>query len=37
MAEADVTLVLVPNPKKIDKVYSRVKQQGFDEIVKVNL
>ena len=35
--ESDVTLVLVPNPKKIDKVYSRVKQQGFDEIVKVNL
>ncbi len=34
---SDVTLVVVPNPKKIDKVYSRVKQQGFDEIVKVNL
>jgi histidyl-tRNA synthetase len=34
--ESDVTLVLVPNPKKIDKVYSRVKQQGFDEIIKVN-
>ena len=36
-ADSDVTLVHVPNPKKIDKVYSRVKQQGFDEIIKVNL
>ncbi|MGN0688727.1 MAG: histidine--tRNA ligase [Oscillospiraceae bacterium] len=35
--QGDVTLVLVPNPKKTDKVYSRVKQQGFDEIIKIGL
>ena len=34
---ADVTLVLVPNPKKADKIYSRVKNAGFDEIIKLGL
>ena len=34
---ADVTLVLVPNPKKVDKIYSRTKNAGFDEIVKLGL
>lgn len=36
-AQTDVTLVLVPNPKKSDKIYSRTKQQGFDEIIKLNM
>ncbi len=36
-ADSDVTLVLVPNPKKCDKIYSRTKSQGFDEIIKLNL
>lgn len=34
---SDVTLVLVPNPKKLDKVYTRTKNSGFDEIIKLNL
>ena len=32
---SDVTLVLVPNPKKVDKIYSRCKNGGFDEIIKM--
>lgn len=32
---ADVTLVLVPNPKKADKIYTRTKNAGFDEIIKL--
>ena len=32
---ADVTLVLVPNPKKADKIYTRTKNAGFDEIIKM--
>ncbi|MCR4780766.1 MAG: ATP phosphoribosyltransferase regulatory subunit [Ruminiclostridium sp.] len=36
-AGSDVTLVLVPNPKKCDKIYSRTKNQGFDEIIKLNM
>ena len=32
---SDVTLVLVPNPKKVDKIYSRVKNSGFTEIIKM--
>jgi histidyl-tRNA synthetase len=35
-ADSDVTLVLVPNPRKCDKIYSRTKSQGFDEIIKFN-
>lgn len=35
--EYDVTLMLVPNPKKSDKVYSRAKSAGFDNIIKLNL
>ena len=35
--ESDVTLVLVANPKKTDKIYSRVKNGGFDEIIKIDL
>ncbi len=35
--ESDVTLVLVENPKKTDKIYSRVKNSGFDEIIKLDL
>ena len=34
--ECDVTLIAVTNPKKVDKAYSRAKQQGFDEIIKLN-
>ena len=33
--ESDVTLILVTNPKKIDKQYSRAKEQGYDEIIKL--
>lgn len=36
-ASADVTLVLVTNPKKTDKFYSRAKNAGFDDIIKLNL
>ncbi len=32
---SDVTLVLVPNPKKVDKIYSRVKNSGYTEIIKM--
>ena len=32
---SDVTLVLVPNPKKADKIYTRTKNAGFDEIIKM--
>ncbi len=32
---SDVTLVLVPNPKKVDKIYSRVKNSGFSDIIKM--
>lgn len=35
--ESDVTLIAVANPKKADKAYSKAKQQGFDEIIKLNL
>ncbi|MBR5088911.1 MAG: ATP phosphoribosyltransferase regulatory subunit [Ruminiclostridium sp.] len=35
--ESDVTLVLVPNPKKSDKIYTRTKNAGFDEIIKLNM
>ena len=35
--ESDVTLVLVPNPKKVDKLYSKTKNAGFDEIIKLNV
>ena len=34
-SDSDVTLILAPNPKKADKVYSKAKQQGFDEIIKL--
>ena len=34
---SDVTLVLVQNPKKTDKIYSRTKDRGFDEIIKLGL
>ena len=33
--ECDVTLALVNNPKKIDKQYSRLQSQGFEEIIKL--
>ena len=33
--DSDVTLALVNNPKKIDKQYSRLQAQGFDEIIKL--
>lgn len=33
--ESDVNLILVTNPKKIDKQYSRAKEQGYDEIIKL--
>lgn len=33
--DCDVTLSLVTNPKKIDKQYSRLQSQGFDEIIKL--
>lgn len=36
-ASADVTLILVTNPKKTDKFYSRAKNAGFDDIIKLNL
>lgn len=36
-AESDVTLILVTNPKKTDKFYSRARNAGFDEIIKLNL
>ena len=35
--ESDITLVLVANPKKTDKIYSRVKNSGFDDIIKIDL
>ena len=35
--ESDVTLMLVTNPKKTDKFYSRAKNAGFDNIIKLNL
>ena len=34
-SESDVTLILVTNPKKIDKQYSRAREQGYDEIIKL--
>lgn len=34
-AERDVTLITVTNPKKLDKLYSRAKAQGFNEIIKM--
>ena len=33
--DSDVTLILVTNPKKIDKQYSRAREQGYDEIIKL--
>jgi len=36
-SDSDVTLVLVPNPKKADKIYTRTKNLGFDEIIKLGL
>ncbi|MBR1798009.1 MAG: histidine--tRNA ligase [Clostridiales bacterium] len=36
-AESDVTLILVTNPKKTDKFYSRARGAGFDDIIKLNL
>ncbi len=36
-AESDVTLLLVTNPKKADKFYSRAKSAGFDNIIKLGL
>ena len=36
-AESDVTLIAVANRKKADKAYSKAKQQGFDEIIKIGL
>lgn len=36
-SSADVTLILVTNPKKTDKFYSRAKNAGFDDIIKLNL
>ena len=36
-AESDVTLIAAANRKKADKAYSRAKQQGFDEIIKIGL
>ncbi|MCR5593376.1 MAG: histidine--tRNA ligase [Saccharofermentans sp.] len=35
--KSDVTLILVTNPKKTDKFYSRAKNAGFDEIIKLDL
>ena len=35
--QSDVTLILVTNPKKTDKFYSRAKNAGFDNIIKLNL
>lgn len=35
--ESDVTLILVTNPKKTDKFYSRAKNAGFDNIIKLDL
>ncbi len=35
--DSDVTLVLVPNPKKSDKIYTRTKNLGFNEIIKLGL
>ncbi len=32
-----VTLIAAENPKKADKLYTKAKQQGFDEIIKLNL
>ena len=34
---SDVTLVLAANPKKLDKLYSRIKNSGYDEIIKLDL
>ena len=36
-ADSDVTLVLVPNPKKADKIYTRTKNLGFDDIIKLGI
>lgn len=36
-ANSDVTLIAAANRKKADKAYSKAKQQGFDEIIKVGL
>ena len=36
-AESDVTLIAAANRKKADKAYSKAKQQGFDEIIKIGL
>lgn len=35
--DSDVTLVLVPNPKKADKIYTRTKNLGFDDIIKLGV
>lgn len=36
-ADSDVTLIAAANRKKADKAYSKAKQQGFDEIIKIGL
>lgn len=36
-ADSDVTLILAANPKKVDKLYSRTRDQGYDEIIKINM
>lgn len=36
-ADSDVTLIAAANRKKSDKAYSKAKQQGFDEIIKIGL
>ena len=35
--DSDVTLIAAANRKKADKAYSKAKQQGFDEIIKIGL
>ena len=35
--EVDFRLIAAANRKKADKAYSRAKQQGFDEIIKIGL
>ncbi len=36
-ADSDVTLIAAANRKKADKAYTKAKQQGFDEIIKIGL
>ncbi len=36
-ADSDVTLIAAANRKKAAKAYSKAKQQGFDEIIKIGL